>query len=328
MKIKFLLCLIVMLFFANYTIYADEDVITGISYETIVIDKGASQQLEQLVYSVDISEFITPIPSDESLMDLNYSIADTSIASLEIQNGDIIIYGEKYGCTTLYVSNDNFSEIIDIYVVYPRSGSELDYSPSSWVSTEIRVNRNCYSYALNILENTSVLERNSVFDFFSFPGMIADTFKPQGAFSIGICEYCDNEDLKSFILNAKADFLAINKLNNIINSNYEDIYAFKCIDLNDEYEDLFEDLLGITDPNAFSMSCTTGTYKVVLVRMQDGGMHWYRQDSNGLWSHKNGRGYVTNYDSDNKLIFDPRTCAKTYSEGTYEYIGCFQVIPW
>lgn len=34
--------------------------------------------------------------------------------------------------------------------------------------------------------------------------------------------------------------------------------------------------------------------------------HWYRQNSDGSWSHKTGTGAVTNQDYSKKIIMDPR----------------------
>lgn len=44
---------------------------------------------------------------------------------------------------------------------------------------------------------------------------------------------------------------------------------------------------------SFGGKCTAGKYKVVLTVNSNGYMHWYRQDSNGLWSHKMGESFVT-----------------------------------
>jgi hypothetical protein len=47
---------------------------------------------------------------------------------------------------------------------------------------------------------------------------------------------------------------------------------------------------------------------VALVIWPDVDFHWYRQDQNGCWSHKPGRGYATNLDNSGNVIPDPQNC--------------------
>jgi hypothetical protein len=52
-----------------------------------------------------------------------------------------------------------------------------------------------------------------------------------------------------------------------------------------------------------------GYYLAALVFPDDGNdfdFHWYRQDADGSWSHKNGWGVVTNKDDEGVMISDPR----------------------
>ena len=58
-------------------------------------------------------------------------------------------------------------------------------------------------------------------------------------------------------------------------------------------------------------ACPAGTYKVALVidnEEPDFDYHWYRQDSDGTWSHKPGEFAVTNKDGAFEIIFDPENC--------------------
>ena len=41
--------------------------------------------------------------------------------------------------------------------------------------------------------------------------------------------------------------------------------------------------------------------------------HLYRQDNDGLWSHKQGKGKVKRYDASNNHIKDPKTADRNYS---------------
>ncbi len=51
-----------------------------------------------------------------------------------------------------------------------------------------------------------------------------------------------------------------------------------------------------------------GFYLVALVSAPGEDYHWYRQDSNGLWSQKHGNGPATNLDESGNLITNPETC--------------------
>lgn len=62
----------------------------------------------------------------------------------------------------------------------------------------------------------------------------------------------------------------------------------------------------------FEDKCPPGTSKIALVVDRKHDYHYYRQDSNGLWSHKPGRNPVTNLDADGKLITDPRIASRDY----------------
>lgn len=72
--------------------------------------------------------------------------------------------------------------------------------------------------------------------------------------------------------------------------------------------------------------CPAGTYKVALAAESDNGdYHWYRQDSDGYWSHKRGTTAVTRYDSNGNLIIDPQECRR----GEYDvFLGFYAVSGW
>lgn len=58
-------------------------------------------------------------------------------------------------------------------------------------------------------------------------------------------------------------------------------------------------------------------YKIALVIDNKGkhtDYHFYRQDSNGYWSHKMGGNRVNNKDCDDKLIKDPKEACRNYDE--------------
>lgn len=52
--------------------------------------------------------------------------------------------------------------------------------------------------------------------------------------------------------------------------------------------------------------CKDGYYKIALCCREDGlDYHFYRQDNNGLWSHKDGYKKATNKDCKRRIIKDP-----------------------
>lgn len=71
--------------------------------------------------------------------------------------------------------------------------------------------------------------------------------------------------------------------------------------------------------------CSPGTYKVALVINPYKDYHWYRQDSDGFWSHKLGPTPVRKTDeSEKNLIIDPQTADR----GVYSvFAGYFEVTP-
>ena len=66
-----------------------------------------------------------------------------------------------------------------------------------------------------------------------------------------------------------------------------------------------------------SEQCRSGYYKGFLTWHPGKDYHFYRQDSNGLFSHKRGKKKVSNIDSNGELIANPRLAAKNYSSYNY-----------
>ena len=62
----------------------------------------------------------------------------------------------------------------------------------------------------------------------------------------------------------------------------------------------------------FDKPCLKGFYKVFLTLDKENDYHWYRQDSNGYWSHKPGKEEVRRIDASGNLITDPETADRNY----------------
>lgn len=75
----------------------------------------------------------------------------------------------------------------------------------------------------------------------------------------------------------------------------------------------------------FERICPAGFYKIALCCKKDDKRyyHFYRQDLNQLWSHKNGWSKITNRDDSNKLILDPANC----NRGEYDLFQGYFLVP-
>tara|TARA_Y100000590_G_C15540294_1_gene946666 strand:- start:254 stop:1030 length:777 start_codon:yes stop_codon:yes gene_type:complete len=69
----------------------------------------------------------------------------------------------------------------------------------------------------------------------------------------------------------------------------------------------------------FEDKCGKGYYKIffALSLGANTDYHFYRQDSNGLWSHKPGRTDATNFDASKKVILNPYLANRDYSHLNY-----------
>jgi hypothetical protein len=57
----------------------------------------------------------------------------------------------------------------------------------------------------------------------------------------------------------------------------------------------------------------SGWRKVALVIAPGEDYHWYEQNSDGYWSHKQGLSPISNLDASGKKIIDPKNCNRHYS---------------
>ena len=77
--------------------------------------------------------------------------------------------------------------------------------------------------------------------------------------------------------------------------------------------------------------CPQGAYKVALVLDPTHDYHWYRQNSDGTWSHKIGGNQVNRIDAFQNMIFDPESADRNYSNTTGSnytiFIGYYYIYP-
>lgn len=70
---------------------------------------------------------------------------------------------------------------------------------------------------------------------------------------------------------------------------------------------------------SFEKRCPKNYSKIALVVDEDEDYHFYRQDSNGFWSHKPGATDVTHLDATKRPIYDPRLASRQYPDSGLHY---------
>jgi len=65
-------------------------------------------------------------------------------------------------------------------------------------------------------------------------------------------------------------------------------------------------------PTTFQNRCPADTSKIALVVHPGEDYHFYREDPDGFWSHKDGSNKVKRHDAEGKPIWNPKTAARDY----------------
>lgn len=188
----------------------------------------------------------------------------------------------------------------------PISGYELEYDPESWndviVYSSYTISKftNCYAYVLNnqIDPCGDQFGCTHVYDIMGShkqqPGKFYNEYRDTGDEIT-----TSNLDPESYIIAVEKDF-----------ETYNSIFGTSLV---------FERMDDPEEP------CPSGMYKVAFVFAQGIDYHWYRQNPDGSWSHKQGESDVTDKDNSGHLIMDPRTA----DLGIYDdYIAFFYVSAW
>ena len=64
--------------------------------------------------------------------------------------------------------------------------------------------------------------------------------------------------------------------------------------------------------STFKRRCPKGKSKIALVVHPGEDYHFYRQDADGWWSHKDGKNKVKRFDAEGQPIWNPKTAARDY----------------
>ena len=100
--------------------------------------------------------------------------------------------------------------------------------------------------------------------------------------------------------------------------NHISINDFDCKSF---YKRLKKDVPGTYLEN-FDNACVPGFYKIFLALDPKNDYHWWRQDSNQLWSHKPGSSSVVDVDASGKKIKNPLLSDRKFKHRNY-YKPCF-----
>ena len=186
---------------------------------------------------------------------------------------------------TQYVNDNIYTDEWELERMLPTNGYELSYTPSVW-NGQFTIYGNCYAYAIN----NQLVPSTNILWFMQQPGEYA-----VAAITLPLTE-------SKIFAAASNDFSEYN-------TDFNTSLTFRRIGRYDV--------------------CPAGTYKVALVvGVYPNGApdyHWYRQDADGLWSHKPGITEVSRTDKSGKLIIDPMTAERGYYT---QFLGYYVVSPW
>lgn len=181
-------------------------------------------------------------------------------------------------------------------IISPLSGFEPPYEPEAWnTDKSIQHSHNCFAYATNYFDKEKIQEcRNSVGCNVGFHVPGKDKGHP------GFRQ--KEKRQQNYMTCSDVVGRTIASLNGIP--------------------------LNFTDP------CPPESSKIAIVVDDKNDLHYYRQDSNGWWSHKPGGRPATNLDADGVRIYDPRRCNRTYlkedpsdSALDYRHFCCYMAVP-
>ena len=157
-----------------------------------------------------------------------------------------------------------------------------DYNPKKWnKNIYIRQSHNCYEYFLNTIN----------------PNHAKECLKLKKS----MCKYKDGTRKKCNChrLKAQPGYAA----------GYKRIGKSKKYTCKNLHRRILADNLGIYKSKK---DCKKGYYMGALVIHPRSTYHFYRRDSNGRWSHKDGLTKAKNYDAKGKLIYSVEKAARKY----------------
>ena len=182
------------------------------------------------------------------------------------------------------------------------SGNEPEYNPENWEDPIIQSSHNCYAYFLD--DHIPTIKKKCEGycpKFTTKNGRRTCVKKPAK---------CDNLKPQPGDFAVQNGFLANNK------------YTYDCDTIVNKV--LLDNKNKITKKNkilksTFEDKCPPNHYKGAVVVHPDKTYHFYRQDKNGRWSHKQGTLEVENVDSSNNPIWAPHLADRNYKKDKINY---------
>jgi len=265
----------------------------------------------------DLNIIVSVVSSTDIDFSVQWFSANKPSATVNADTGTVtgIAYGEVTITALKSLDGDIRTASYTLVVSQiPITGYELEYDPDFWNETVVTSGRyikdytNCYAYAIN--NQIDPIGTNFGCNYGATyhnqyvkqqPGEFYNTYNGSGdivtIYNFG--GYVDGSLVKDAV---EKDFALYNSL---LGTN---------IHFWEEWEVIPE-----------------GGYKVYLAvspggLFSNGDYHWYRQNPDGTWSHKQGTTAVTNLDANKNVIWDPKTAAEL--AGYTEEVGYFVVTPW
>ena len=196
------------------------------------------------------------------------------------------------GCTKLAANNSLFCEEHANCPMAPRNGFEPKFEPGKYNDDPaIYKSHNCYSYSMNVID----------------PKLV------------NMCRKNNNND-------CRRNFHQPGALNG-------DRYALNAVDRRKcgVVEKLIMADVPEIEKSSFYGQCPAGKSKIALVVDEGEDYHFYRQDDDGWWSHKDGSNKVKRYDALKRRIFNPELASRDYrwqnSDLNYEDFCGFYCVP-
>tara|TARA_Y100000590_G_scaffold1649_1_gene2084 strand:- start:32187 stop:33050 length:864 start_codon:yes stop_codon:yes gene_type:complete len=169
------------------------------------------------------------------------------------------------------------------------SGDEPFYNPDKWGNPIIQNSHNCYAYFLDDVSSAIKARcREECIDSNDPSCDVCSHLKPQPG-------KCDS---------------------NIYNQKYT------CKDMIGKILTDNPNCILIRHENPSAVKCPKGYYKGAMVVDENDTYHFYRQDNNGSWSHKQGTLPIERVDSESHVIYDLDLAEKNYGSINYQKKPC------
>ena len=199
----------------------------------------------------------------------------------------------KQGCEQIALQGSLYCETHQSCPLGATNGFETNYCPGCYNDDpSIYKSHNCYSYAMGVID-TNLVEKCRRH---SKKNTCRKSFHQPGAL---------NGDRYTLNAQDRRTCPVVEKL-------------------------MLSDVPEITK-TSFSQSCPRNTSKIALVVDPGEDYHFYKQDSDGFWSHKDGSNKVKRYDALKRPIANPQFASRNYrwqnSDLNYEDFCGFYCVP-